>query len=284
MSMLLTAALGVGVGVALAAVFLAVGRKAFAGRSESRMFWWSATSVALGYAGAHIAIARPSFPPLDVTDRAPIAAAAACVVVVIESFLAPGAIRYNLTRLILAAITLSLILAPIVLAADDGLPRETVIWMAGSAAVVLAAWFVLSALPRAGLDSQAFLAAFLTTAGASLVLVISGSLVLGQLAAALAAIMLTAWAITWGKLTPGYLPVALAVVTCLVLVGFVYASVPAGSAACLAVAPATAWLTRIGPLRRLGPWATAAISSIAVLIPVGIAIGLAVSSSPTDGY
>ena len=63
------------------------------------------------------------------------------------------------------------------------------------------------------------------------------------------------------------------------LEGYVYASLPASVALLLSMAFAMSWVTRLGPARRLGPWAYATLGAVAVMIPVGIAVGLAVKAS-----
>ena len=73
---------------------------------------------------------------------------------------------------------------------------------------------------------------------------------------------------------------AVAVLTALVLEGYVYASLPLPSALLLAAAPGAAWLTRVSPSRRLGPWASAAIGVVVVFAPVCLAVGIAASLSP----
>jgi hypothetical protein len=114
--------------------------------------------------------------------------------------------------------------------------------------------------------------------------VLSGSAVVGFLSLALASALGAAWLVAPRAPSGGSVTTAAAVLAALVLVGFEYASLPAASALLIAAAPAAAWLTRPGPVRRLNPWARGVIEAVAVLVPIGVAVAIAARESPPYGY
>lgn len=322
MSFLSTALFAVLLPAAVAAGLVGLGR--WSGKP-----WWTASAVGLAYSAGHWALARPTFPPSDVTDRLPFLALAAVALAVFERrvksdrvilrtrrdakeqanttlstkhYRAARAVCPNnprkrmdgrgeggsepvvegmrgplervVGRVLLASLTLGLVLAPVV---GNGASSG---WLFAPAAIVLAAWANVELPAARGDGSDAYRSLLVTAGGAGLVLLLSGSAVLGQLGVALTAALVAA-GVASGMRTPlGFAPAGAAVLVGLVLTGFVYGSLPAPSAFLLAAAPATAWLSRIGPARRFGPWATAAL----VAVPVGAAVALAVSASPAFDY
>ncbi len=65
------------------------------------------------------------------------------------------------------------------------------------------------------------------------------------------------------------------------MVGQVYSGLPPASAWLLGVASVVPWVSLVGPLRRRGPWFSAPIVAIVTIVPVAIAVGLAVAASPS---
>jgi hypothetical protein len=280
MALLLTAVSAVLLPAAVAAVVVALGRVLGkrSGTAEASP-WWTASAVGLAYLAGHLAVARPSIPPIDVTDRIPFLALAAAVVAAVEAAAKPGPRVRAAVRFVLVALALGLILGPVIGAGD--IPREVVVWLSASVAVALVAWIDLEALIARPRGADVLRALILTSGGASVALMIAESAVLCLLAAALTAALTAAWVVARGAFHQGHLSTAVAVLTALVLEGFVYATLPATSAALLAAAPAATWVTRLGPLRRLGPWSSATLGAVAVLVPIGLAAWLAVSPSPS---
>jgi len=72
------------------------------------------------------------------------------------------------------------------------------------------------------------------------------------------------------------------VLTALVLEGDIYASMPPWSALLLAAAPVGTWITRTEPLRGKQGISATVPGTIAVLVPVGLAVGWAAASSPYE--
>ena len=237
-------------------------------------WWWSASAVGLASSAAHLALARPAFPPSDVTDRVFFIALAAVALAVFEAARRLGSPGRIAGRALLAALTLGLVLGPVI--GNEALTVRLV----ASAVVALAAWANVEALAARGDASAAFGALLVTAAGAGLVLLLSGSAVLGQLGVALSAALAGAWLSSGFRTPEGFAPAGSAVLVALLVIGFVYASLPGLSALGLAVAPAAAWVVEVCPARRWNPWARAALGAAALAIPIGVAVALAISASP----
>jgi hypothetical protein len=278
-SPIVTAILAVAAAAAVAAVVIGLGRLAGARREAGRgRPWWAASAVGLAYLAGHFVAARPAVPPADVTDRIPWLALAATALALAES---AGRWMRATGWTLLAALAVGLVLGPVIGAGDFS--REVVVWLAASIAVAVLSWADLAVLSARPDRSDLLRALLITCGGAAAALPLSGFGMGGPLSAALAAALAAAWLAARGEVPAGYAPVAATVLTALVLEGFVYAVLPAASAVLLAAAPAATWLTRLGPVRRLGPWASAAVGGAAVLVPVAVAVGLAaaaVESSP----
>jgi hypothetical protein len=239
--------------------------------------WWTAAAVGIAYVAGHLAVSRPALPPVDVTDRVPLVALAAAALAAAEA-----AWRATVTgRVLLAALVIGLVLGPV--ATADGLEREAVIRLAAALAVAAVAWANVEDLAARTDGADLVRALVITSVGAGLSLLLSGSAVLGQLGLALAAALAASW-LAAGRPPAGAVSTTTAILTALVLIGFVYASLPATSAVLLASAPAAVWPTRLGPFRRLNPWTTAFLNTAAVMVPVAVAVGLAVAGSPPLEY
>lgn len=281
--MALTVVSAVVVAAVVAAGVVGLGRVLGARRGPGGSLpWWTAAAVGLAYAAGHLGVARPRYPFAEVTDRLPLLALAAAALAAFEAARPRGFAVKAVGRVPLAGLTLWLILGPVVTAGEVEPEMKT--RLAVSAAAALAAWACVEALAARPVGPEVACALLVTAGGAAVALVLSHSLVLGQLAVALAAALAGARLAARGGWPAGYVPAALAVLTGLVLEGHVYASLPGAPALLLAAAPASAWLARLGPVRRRGAWAVASAATLAALVPVGVAVGLAVSASPGDGY
>lgn len=239
---------------------------------------WAGPAIGLAYIAGHAAIARPVFPPVDVTDRIPWLALAAMLLAVAEETW-PSAPRLRfLGRALLLTLILVLMLGPVISAGD--LSRTTLGWLSAAAVLAVLAWFNLWALegPLQGVD--AYLGLILTSGGAVLVLLLSGSAVLCMLGAALTVSLAVGRIVAWDRAPVGGLIVGSAVLTALVLEAYVYASMSPWSALLLAAAPVGTWITRLGPLRSKDGISATVLGTLAVLVPVGLAIGWAAASSP----
>jgi hypothetical protein len=235
-----------------------------------------------GYLAGHLAAARPAFPPIEVTDRVPWLAAASALLGLLESARpAPGWARWE-NRLLLTALVMAVVLGPVL--EETGASGSGRIWLAGVALALLASWANLEALATRLSVPSLGLPVLAVVAGAGAVLVLSGSLVLGELGLALASSLGATWLLSlfWNDLSlaRGGPPFLVATLGSLLLVGHVYAGLPTWPAVALLAAPLAIWSGFLGPLRRAATWKRTLLSLAATLALVGIAILLALSASP----
>ncbi|AGA29577.1 hypothetical protein [Singulisphaera acidiphila] len=269
------------------AMALAAGLSALATRSARRRDtaaspWWGALAVGLAYTLGHAGVAIPSIPPSDVTDHIlgiALAGAAVAAFLVGER----GGLRVRVAGYLgLAALACIVMLGPVLGAGD--LPRETIGWLTATAIVSLLAVLNVALLDAPAWRSELWVTLTVFAAGAGVVLVLANSVILFLLGGVLAVVLATSLLASGGQPTGGGVPVAAAVLTALVVEGYVYAFLPTAAALLLAASPATLWLIRLRPLHRLGPKSRATVAAGLVLVPVAIAIGLILASKSFDNY
>ena len=236
----------------------------------------------LGYICGHLmATGWTGFPPVDTTNWLPFfALVAALLGVVHQTSSLPAWVRLLVFALFSAG-AMSLLLMP-------KLQREWtfgqgMLWVGCLAAGIVALGIVCDGLcryPPAPIATPVFL--LIPCAGTAIALMLSGSILLGQLAAVLAAT-------TFGSVIPGFrqiavgkgiAPVFATLLFALVASGYFFAELPAASALLLAVAPTLA-LVRTGKLPVL--WATAVRAGL-VAAAVAIALITAYLASPPLEY
>lgn len=245
-----------------------------------------AVGLGLGVLAGYAGVSWPSWPPSDVTDRIPFLIMAGILASVLEAIQpAKPWISWG-NRILLSAITLAAILGP----AFAETWKTPAILLGGvliGTGMVLE-WANLDALAARLSGSAFFLPLLVIATGASVVLVLSGVVVQGRLAGVLTAALAGCWVVSWWvpsiRLERGGTPIVVVALASLLLVGRFYAEAPTGSVVLLAVAPATLWLVQLGPLRRWAPWLRTLVATAAVLVPVAVAIGLAVAAMPSDEY
>ena len=276
-------ALPLAVSAVVLGVALAVGR--VRGLGTRAADWGVALGVGAGAAVIHLGRDwRPGFPPLDVADRTPWLVPAALAVGLLGPMLERGggaAWPRRVGLFLLATLVYVAILGPI-LPATAG-TRAGLGWLAVTAVLVLAAWENVAWL-TVRVEGGALLGSWLAVAaGTGVVLLVSGSLTLGQLGLALASALVAPLLLSWrwplGPSVRSAAPIVLAVLTALLLNGHVYASLPTASALLVAAAPAGAWLARIGPARRR-PWLATSLAVAGTLVPLGVAVGFALAAQP----
>jgi hypothetical protein len=241
-----------------------------------------ALALGAGEIAAHGVNAMPAFPPVEVTDRIPWLVLAALLLGICESIRpSPGWARWE-NRMLLILLAMGLILGPVLGATWPS--RSDLAWQGGLVVLLLVVWASLEVL--AARRSTAVLGPSLlvvaASAGASLL--VSGSLVLGQLGLGLASTLAAVWVLSWWlpdrSMSRGGVPVLVASYAALLIEGHVYSALPLASAVLLAVAPLTAWAGFVG-LSRLAPWQGALLGAAATLVPAGVALGMAVAASPS---
>ena len=270
--MLTSVMLAVAAGASVAAVLAGVAR-ALGGKPGG---WVGASAVGSGYVAGHLVFAWPAIPPVDVTDRIPWLALAAVLVAVFEAGRTPRPWTRWVGRSVLAALVLGAMLGPVA-----GAPGMLRVWLIPGL-VALLAWADVEVLAARCALADVLRALLITAGGTTVALVFAGSAVLPFLCAVLTAALAGGWLVVVRDGPPrGWVTVALAVLTALVLDGSIYAFLPVPTALLLAAAPAMTWLTRLGPARRLGRWPALAFGTVSVLIPIAIAIAVAVALTPS---
>jgi hypothetical protein len=258
--------------------------------TRTRIAAGAPASVALAL-GAAVLAARlgtaplpRQFPPIDVTDWIPVIVLVAMLLGLCESLRpSPAWARWE-NRVLLALLVLRLILGP--LPDVDWTTRANLTWLAGLLVASLAAWANVDALAARRPTAPLGASLVITIASTALALLLSGTLVLAQigaaLAAALGAVYLVSWRLPAGSLAPGGTPVLVATCSALLIEGHVYAGLAPAAAVLLASAPFGAWLGSAGPARRLAPWQATLLGLVASLVPAGVAVGLVLAASPGD--
>lgn len=257
------------------AVLLAIGSRV---GSTSAKRWALGPALAAGYLAGQGATAWPSS---DVTDRIPWIALGALILGGLEALWPPPAWSRIENRLIFAALAVLVMLGPAV--QETWATKETMGWLSALGLVIVVAWASLEGLASRSRGVAFALPLIAMTGGAGAVMLLSGSLVMGQLGGALTAALAAAWVVSWWapplELGRGSLPVLVLILSALVLEAHVYASLTTVGAALVASSTLAPWVTRIGPIARLAPWKAAIIGVVLVLIPIGVAAGLAIAEA-----
>ena len=270
--------------VALAALLLA--RQIGRGRDGGAQHTGLALAIALGTVAAHLGNAFPNFPPVDVTDRLPFLVGLALLLGLLEAnWPSPWWARWE-NRLGLTVLGLATILGPIL---DSLTDRPGAFWLLALVTAWLVSWSNLEALASRlpALTLLPWLAASVAASG--LALLMSGTAILGLLGLGSSVAIAACWFGSFRSTVPdalarGAAPILVTTVGGLLLTGYVYAALPARVALILLLAPFGAWAGAIGPLRALGGWKRTAGIGVATLIPLAVAIGLAVASAEPEGY
>ena len=274
--------------------------------------WGATAGLGLGYALGHAVFRRwylacipdqirtaltswardgGSFPylPNDKLDWLPTLALAAMVLGLLDGTIpSPRWARWE-NRLIVSGSSLALILAPL-FAETWGL-QQAAGWSFGLVAGMIAFWAVLDArAERLGSAMPSILLLLSITTAVTLGL--SHSLVLASLGGVLAASMGAIWLVSLVNrrmgISHGLIPGFATIHSGLLLVGVFYSELPRASALALTVAPLATFVDRLGPIARMSPWKRSAIRCGVMLIPLGVAVGVAIAMRPkeedTGGY
>ena len=271
---------GVLVAVLLSGVF------AIAGRLWRVNNWADAVALGLGYAGGHFATAGwPNFPPSEATQWLPYFGLAAMFLGVLDVFFRPAGLLRTLVW-ILYCIGLLRLLLNAKFQYGWSLP-EGMLWIAGLAAGMLILAGFLDAAVRRDTSISSPLILTIVAGGTGATLMLSGSMLLAQLAmvlaAALGAILAVAFLLPKSVEGRGVVPVAVALLASLWLSGCFYADLPSASALLFAAAslPALSLMSlseKVPSLRDL------LLRAGIVIIPVAISVFLAFSASPSFDY
>ena len=268
---------GILVALLVSGVFTIVGRL---WRANS---WTDAIAVGAGYAVGHAVTAGwPVFPPVEATHWLPYFGIAVSILAVIDTLLRPpGSIRVVIWFLCCAGI-LSLLLTSKFQYGWS--PFVGILWIAALATAML----VLSSfLDRAAQrDASISLPLILTivAGGTGLALMLSGSMLLGQLALVLAgafgAIVIVGTLLSNAINGRGIAPVSATLLFGLCLSGYFFSELPPVSGLLLLVSPIPALMLVLfdesgNPRRGL------LLRTILVAVPVALAVFLAFEASPS---
>jgi hypothetical protein len=241
--------------------------------------------IGAGYIAGHILVAGwAPFPPRSATHWLSWFAVIGIIAAVADALVRPkGAIRLVAWGII-SAIACRLILQPKFNYAWSA--AEGWLWVFAIALAVVALTCCFDLIERRPLGPAAlFSVTTVLGAGTCLALMLSGSLLLGQLACVLTAIAGTCFLLIIAvtkRFHPSRAAAPLGLVCAgLWLSGFFYAELPAASALLLALAPAAALLP-VG--QENSPWRVLACRIAFVAVPVAVAVALAFQASPPLDY
>jgi hypothetical protein len=253
------------------------------GRLWKANSWSDAIAVAAGYAVGHMVTAGwPAFPPIEATQWLPYFGIAVTILAVIDTLLRPpGSVRGVIWFLCCAGI-LSLLLTS---KFQYGWSLFVgILWIAGLATAMLVLTSFLDRAAQRDASISLPLIVAIAAGGTGLALMLSGSLLLGQLAMVLAgafgAIVIV------GSLLPntingrGIAPVAATLLCGLWLSGYFFSELPSVSGLLLVVSPIPALMLVLfdesgNPRRGL------LLRAILVAVPVALAVFLAFEASPS---
>jgi hypothetical protein len=238
-------------------------------------------AIGLAYLSGHLVIMGwAPFPPADTTNWLPYFALAAAVLGASCGLLAIRAWARVLIFAVVSGGALQLLLKP---KFQYGWSLgEGWLWVVCLVCALVLLAVILDALARrtaTAVEMPAFL--LIVSAGTSGGLMLSGSMLLGQFAAVLAAALLGTLVFTIRKvnLGRGIVPVFSLLLVALLLSGYFFAELPASSAALMAFAPVLALI----PIRMLTLPAFPVRAAL-VSVPILVALVLAFRSSPPLSY
>ena len=245
--------------------------------------WADAIAIAIGYAAGHVvATGWPAFPPIEATQWLPYFGMSVAVLAVFDTLLRPpGSLRAVLWFLCCAAI-LSLLLASKFQYAWSFFVG--VLWIAGLATAMLVLTSLLDKAAQQDASISFPLIVAIVAGGTGLALMLSGSLLLGQLAlvlaAAFGAIVLVGTFLPNAINGRGIAPVSATLLCGLWLSGYFFSELPSVSGLLLLVSPIPALMLVLfdesgNPRRGL------LLRTILVAVPVALAVFLAFGASPS---
>jgi hypothetical protein len=253
------------------------------GRLWKANSWADAVALGIGYAGGHVVTAGwPPFPPAEATQWLPYFGLAVALLAVVDTLLRPPGLVRGVVWFLCCAGILLLLLASKFQYGWSLLAG--VLWISCLAAGMLVLSSFLDSAARRDRSISFPLILAIVAGGTGLALMLSGSLLLGQLAMVLAAAF--AAIVIVGTLLPnaingrGIAPVSAALLCVLWLSGYFFSELPSVSALLLAVSPIPALMLVLvdesgNPRRGL------LLRAVLVAVPVALAVFLAFTASPS---
>jgi hypothetical protein len=237
--------------------------------------WGGPLGLGLGYLSAQLAVVGwPPFPAVESTQWLFHLVVAATILGVLFSFWrAPGGAVWTVRLLLVGALLGSSLKTPLTYSWGPG---TATIWLAGLGVGMLALWDGMERLV-ARLPGPALPLALCVVAGiAALLLGMSASVLLGQLAGGLAAALAVSSAVAvWQpavSFARGTTPVVVVVLCGLSLNGYFYAELDWLGALLVPLSPLVVWIARVRPLRQLNPVPRAVVAATAAFLVLTPAI------------
>ena len=259
------------------AALLVSGAIAMVGRLWKANSWADAIAIGVGYAVGHVVTAGwPAFPPIEATQWLPYFGIAVTVLAMIDALLRPpGSVRAVVWFLCSAGILLLLLISRF----QYGWSLFTgVLWIAGLATALLLLTSFLDKTARRDASISLPLILAIVAGGTGLALMLSGSMLLGQLAFVLAgafgAIVIVGMLLPNAINGRGIAPVSATLLCALWLSGYFFSDLPPVSGLLLLVSPIPALMLVLfdesgSPRRGL------LLRTILVAVPVILAVFLA---------
>jgi hypothetical protein len=269
--------LGLAVSAAVMGAIVLAGRFGRAARLVSPSSW-RAIGLAAAYLAGHLYVhGWPGLPPAESAGWPfwlALPALAAALAASAEA--APVWLRLGLVILASASAPLAMLRSRI---ANAWSPGESALAVAAIGAA-LAAWcLLLIGVERRGATKLLFTQAALSVLAAFAAILLSGSVVLGRLAGAVAAALgaaaLLAPLASGDPRRSGSLAAVPIVLGSILIAAVVYAELPAWSAGCLALSTLAGAAMRFAPLSGLAGWRRAAAWLLAAALPAGVVVGAA---------
>lgn len=249
MSLTMPFVLGVALPLIVSSAALLFGyRRSRAGAAHRHGRWGAPLALGGGFFAGYIGIRGfPRFPPAEATEHLAYFALAAFVLGLIESARrTPWWLRWPLR----AAVCVPLVLVMTRASRDwDWTAVQAAAWVVGLTLVILVAWASAASQAARFPGATSPLILLIATAGSSVALLLTGSLLLAQLALALAVTLFVSALAAWRRppLSPsltasdGGVCVALILLAGLLMNGYFYSELPAFAALTLFAAPALGW-------------------------------------------
>ena len=232
-----------------------------------------AGSFVLSFVGAS---GRLAIPPIQVTDWLPYIAVAAAVIGVIDATLQfPRAARWAVGCACIAAATWLLI---------RPLPAEThslatkLGWLVMRAVIWGGCWIALDGLAQESPGISVPRDLLIVTAASAMVLMMSGSKLLGLLAGSLAAslaVFVVVGAFASLSIARGGALVSATLLSGLLICGLFYASLTRPNAVLLMLATVLTSAARFPPVKKLAGWKRHVVQIALAALPAGLAVALA---------
>ena len=268
---------GILVGLLVSGVFTIVGRL---WKANS---WTDAIAVGVGYAVGHAVTAGwPAFPPVEATQWLPYFGIAVTILAVIDTLLRPPGLVRVVIWFFCSAGILSVLLAS---KFQYGWSLFIgILWIAGLATAMLVLTIFLDRVAQRDASISLPLILTIVAGGTGLALMLSGSMLLGQLALVLAgafgAIVIVGTLLPNAVNGRGIAPVSATLLCGLWLSGYFFSELPSVSGVLLLVSPIPALMLVLfdesgNPRRGL------LLRAILVAVPVALAVFLAFEASPS---